>query len=281
MIREHRGGLRWLVALPSEAAPLITRFEMSLVHAAPFKVYRSGDERHWLVVSGIGKVAASGACAHLHALSGASKADAWLNVGIAGHEHAPLGTPFLAHKVTDAASDSTWYPGMTFASGIETCGVETVDEPVTEYAPATLYEMEASGYFAMAVKFSSLELSHAIKIVSDNTSDSIEGITRARVSSWVEGALPVVERVALALLALSESEHERLDAPNELDTLIGRWHFSVSEQHELRKLILRWRALVRHESLLESALMDSRDGKMFLKRLRSRLADEPAALGEL
>jgi len=281
MTEEHRGGLRWLVALPSEAAPLIGHFDMSLVHAAPFKVYRSQDQCHWLVVSGIGKVAASGACAHQHAVSGASKADAWLNVGIAGHQSAPLGKPFLAHKVTDVASKSTWYPGMTFASGMDTCELATVDQPVTDYAPDTLYEMEASGYFAMAVKFSSLELSHAIKVVSDNTSESIEGITRARVTSWVEGALPFVERVVLALLALSGSEHERIDAPEELDTLIERWRFSVSEQHELRKLTVRWRALLRHESLLESALMDSRDGKTFLKRLRSQLAEQPAAMGEL
>jgi len=275
------GSIRWVVALPAEAAPLIDYFSMSLVHAAPFKVYRSKDEVHWLVVCGIGKVAAAGAAAHLHAVSEATKADAWMNLGIAGHQSAELGTVFLVHKATDRATASTWYPLILFKSKQTTCQVETVDAPLTCYQPGYLYDMEASGYFATVTRFSTQELCHSIKVVSDNATASIDGINRKRVIGWIEGSIPLVGEVVKALLDLSSQEHERLDPPYEMGVLLERWHFSVSQRHELKKLVLRWKALNSELNLLDSDLISARDGKIFLSALREHLAALPPEQGEL
>ena len=49
----------------------------------------------------------------------------------------------------------------------------------------------------------------------------------------------------------------------------------------LKKLVLKWRALIEEEALVDSGLMNCRDGKTLLKQLRQRLAAEPPAMGEL
>ena len=278
---ERSGGLRWVVALPSEAASLISRFALKLVHGSPFKVYCSKDSRHWLVVSGMGKLAAAGACAHLHAVSSATKAEAWINVGIAGHKSASLGTTFLAHKVTDVATGSTWYPGMGIACGLESCAVHTVDRPHTDYELDTLYEMEAAGFFAMATKFSSLELSQSLKVVSDNANESITNISRERVLDWIDAALPSIEKVAEGLLALSDQEHHRLDAPRDMALILERWHLTVSQQHELRKLLVRLRALSNEGITQDAQCMAAPNAKVLLKLLRTKIELFPADMGEI
>jgi hypothetical protein len=158
--------LRFVMALPAEARPLIERFGMAAAGDGPFPVYRGEDA--WLVVSGHGKAAAAAATAYLHLFSGGALGCAWLNVGLGGHGQLPVGEGVVAHKISDAASGASWYPQLVIDSPSPTAPVLTVERVEEEYAPPWIYESEAAGFFPTACRFSVAELVHCYKVVSDN-----------------------------------------------------------------------------------------------------------------
>ena len=96
-----------VVALQAEAAPLVDRFALKSLNGHPYRLYAGADPH--LITSGVGKLASASAVAYLRARIGQTPA-AWLNVGIAGHARAPLGTALLAHKIHDVGSSKSYYP---------------------------------------------------------------------------------------------------------------------------------------------------------------------------
>jgi adenosylhomocysteine nucleosidase len=167
--------LRFVVALPAEARPLVERFGMAAVSEAPFPVYRGEDrgEQAWLIVSGPGKAAAGAATAYLHLAAGSAPGRVWLNVGLGGHGQRRLGEGVVAHKISDAASGGAWYPQLVVDSPSPTAPVLCVERMEEEYEPPWVYESEAAGFFPTACRFSVAELVHCYKVISDNPDASL------------------------------------------------------------------------------------------------------------
>jgi adenosylhomocysteine nucleosidase len=158
--------LRFVVALQAEARPLVERFGMGVASEAPYPVYR-GDSG-WLIVSGQGKAASAAATAYLHVIAGGAPGCAWLNVGLGGHGRRTLGEGVLAHKITDAAGGTSWYPQLVADVPCPTVPVLTVERVEEDYSEPWVYESEAAGFFPTACRFSVAELVHAYKVISDN-----------------------------------------------------------------------------------------------------------------
>lgn len=252
--------LRIVVALEAEARPLAAALGLSRdPEVQPFKLYRGEDAA--LIVSGPGKLAAAAATAYLHLAAGGEPHAAWLNVGIAGCGERAVGEAALAHKVRDQASGEQWYPPLVFEPPCATGEVLTVDAVERGYAGAWLYEMEASGFLTAATRFASGELTHCLKVVSDNCETPPEGLSAAVVGGLIEGALGSVVQLATACRALA-AELRMLEAdPSELGGLLARWHFTVSERRQLRRLLRRAHALVPAVSLPEAELAGLKRGK--------------------
>ncbi len=189
--------LRFVVALEAEARPIVERFRLARdADDRSFKVFRG--EQRVLIVSGVGKVAAAAATAHLSATCGGERDAVWLNVGVAGHGTRAVGEAVLAHKILDRASGRAWYPpqlftGRAFPAPFATDQVTTVDRPELEYTEPGAFDMEASGFYATACRFASAELVHCLKVVSDGPAAPVEKVTAEGVRGLIERVLPVVE----------------------------------------------------------------------------------------
>lgn len=185
-----------IVALPAEARPLIQRFGLKPPqNSCAFPIYAGEAIR--LIRSGPGKTAARTAVEQLRASF--SEPDAWLNLGIAGHPYHPLGTPLLAHKITDRETGQSWKIAFPFPLPCETTELITVDHPEKTYAASCAYDMEASGFIAAARRAARTDQVHCLKIVSDNPRSGYRQISGKKVEDLVEQNLELIDRLVRTL----------------------------------------------------------------------------------
>ena len=158
---------------------------------------------------------------------------AWLNIGIAGHAHHAIGSAFIAHRITDSATGTNWYPPQIHDLPIPTENLCTVDCPEDSYPAAALYEMEASGFFPVACRFSSGELVQCFKVISDNRTQANTAVTAKLCTQLITAKLTDIEQLVNALSAMAD-DYARWHAPHPgLKQLSTRRRFTVSQQHRL------------------------------------------------
>lgn len=236
-----------VVALKAEARPLIRYYELHNRHAdSALPVYRSEDMT--LVVSGPGKEAAATATAWLQELSPENKRNAWLNIGIAGHATCTMGNGRLANRITEHATNRSWYPPQVHNLDIATGRLLTVDSPENDYNVDALYDMEAAGFYPAACRFSSSELVQCFKVVSDNRQHANTKITAKHCEQLIAGQLKTIDNL-VETLADMQKRYSSWHAPHpDLEHLVEQWHFTVSQHHQLARLLKRWTALTPGQS---------------------------------
>ena len=202
-----------------------------------------------LMVSGPGKVAAAAATALLAGNEDTPATRAWLNIGIAGHAHHAIGSAYIAHRITDSATGTNWYPPQIHDLPIPTEHLCTVDRPEDSYPAAALYEMEASGFFPIACRFSSGELVQCFKVISDNRTQTSTAVTAKLCTQLITARLADIEQLVNALSGMADDYTTWHAPPPGLEELSGRWHFTVSQQHQLARLARRWKALTADQPL--------------------------------
>ncbi len=231
-----------IVALPAEARPLITHYSLrNEQDSTAFPLYRRADMA--LIVSGPGKVSAAAATAVLAGCCDTKGQAAWLNIGIAGHARHGTGTGRIAHRITDRATGNSWYPPQTLGLSAPTDYLISVDRPENDYSENALYDMEASGFYPVACRFSTSELVQCYKIVSDNRECSTRAVTAKLCAQLVTQKLDEIDQLVNALDTLAQ-EYRAWHTPHAvLEQLTGQWHFTVSQQHQLAQLVRRWQVL--------------------------------------
>jgi nucleoside phosphorylase len=273
--------LRFVVALQAEARPLADLFGLQAVEeGGPFRVFRGAEG--WLIVSGLGKAAAAAATAYLHLLAGGGSGCAWLNVGVGGHSRRAVGEMVLAHKISDLGSGVSWYPQLVLDAPCPTAPLLTVERVEEEYSPPWVYEMEAAGFFPTACRFSTAELVHALKVVSDNPEATL---SRRKSSSFVqeliERNLPEIESFAHGLAALARDLAVLATDPPGYAEALASCRFTVAEQRRLRRLLQRLAVLAPSEPATDvvgaARPVEARD---VLRLLEERLAALPVLLPE-
>jgi adenosylhomocysteine nucleosidase len=255
-------------ALPCEAKPLIDFYRLKKdTNIQRFAVY--GNNGICLTVTGIGKSAMAAGVAYTQALFSSTQIPVLLNVGIAGHKGHPIGSVFLVDKISDSDSDRRYYPPLVFTPPCATHSLQTAAKPQHSYPPVHLCDMEGSAFYETAVRFSSGELAHCLKIVSDNESSPIKAIQPAQVSLLISAQLSIIETILTTLSQLAEA----LSTPelNEFNRILNRFHFTANEQTQLKKLLSRWH-LVTGQDRLEFAGGPAKTGKEFLKLLNQSLS---------
>lgn len=267
-----------LTALACEANPIIQHYHLrksALAHSFP--VYR--NENISLIISGMGKFAAATAVGYLQALSnpavnaelGLSAPHCWLNVGIAGHKTLELGTAVLAHRVSDAAEFQRFYPCFTFDLPCMSTNVVSVEQAETAYGLDAAYDMEALGFYAAASRFSSSELIHCLKIISDNQSTSHKHITKYVGEELVGNQLLVIESLLHEFDKIRRSAAVKIVPPEEYQSLTERFRFTVTQQNQLQRLLQRWH-LLEHARVTERLpIQDFKNAKQVLLALESHL----------
>lgn len=267
--------LRFVVALQAEARPLIERYGLARdPRSDAFPWFQqagtsAGDTA--LIVSGPGKTAAAAATAYLHLRTGGERHAVWINAGVAGHGSRAVGEAVIAHTIVDRASGAAWYPPHVFPLPVEADRVTTVDTVERRFQGDGAFEMEASGFYPTACRFSTSELVHSFKIVSDGPGDVPERLTPRRLTELVAGRIEEIAKLADASLVLSD-EMRRIDAePPELAPLVERWHFTVTQRRQLRRLLERWQTLAPQRPLPDDEWAELRRGKDVIRRLNEEL----------
>lgn len=266
-------GLCVVTALPSEARPWIDHYRLSPVQGSPLRLYRGNGVA--LVVSGIGASACTAATGFLAGVIGSSGPCVWLNVGIAGHADFPRGEAVVVAKSDDAAGRGAYYPSLPVRTALPRAECITVDKVETDYATKALYDMECSGFFAAASRFAILDLVHSVKVVSDNPGQGVEDLDRHMVTSLIAARLrSILDGLVDPLLALARELHEETAAVD-LSPFTTRWHFSVANQHRLRRLASDWRAVHGGASPDAARFWDCESASEVMARMRRDIDAAP------
>jgi len=254
-------------ALTCEAKPLIDFFHLKKDTTIQcFAVYANNNI--CLTVTGIGKTAMAAGVAYTQALFSLVQNPVLLNIGIAGHKEHLIGCVFLIDKITDNDSGRHYYPPLVFTPPCPTNSLQTSSKPQLTYLPTQLCDMEASAFYETATRFTSGELIQCLKIVSDNESSPVHNIQANLVSLLISAQLSTIESILTKLTQLAEL----LSPPesNEFNQLLDKYHFTVNEQIQLKKLLSRWR-LVKSQNGIEFVYDTAKNGKDFLKLLNQCL----------
>ncbi len=227
-------------ALACEAKAFITQFELKkdLSHH-PFTIYT--NKQIVLTITGSGKIAMAAAVAYSLAVFESIENPILINAGIAGHQTAALGTLFSVHKITDTDSGKNYYPQSVIKNKGSSLALCTVSKPNKDYQDDYLYEMEASGFYEIASRFTTTELIQIFKVISDNQLIGIEAINAKKVTAWMTASIEKMTIVIEKLQALTIS----LPSPhsNDYELLQAAYYFNVNHSHQLKALLQRWNVL--------------------------------------
>lgn len=253
-------------ALACEAKPLIKAWQLPGLPSAnhPFAIYANRDKV--VVVTGIGKITMAGAVCYTLALFNNPPSPILINLGIAGHSKTAIGTLCLSHKIIDKESGRCFYPQIPFSTSCTSYSVWTNSQPDNSYKNDVLYEMEAAGFYEMAVKFSSSELIHALKIVSDNKQSPLSNIQGSLVEEWVAKHLATIDGIVAQLFKLRQN---CLTSENALyQQLVNEFHFTVSRAVKLKLLLQKWQVLKEKETLAwrEAGLKNAKEVLSWLEK---------------
>jgi adenosylhomocysteine nucleosidase len=249
-----------LVAHLLEAKPLMKQFGLLKVFSegdAPIpgltQTYKNKDGMV-LLVTGMGKSAMTQGVKALHRWQLESLeyepelATIWINIGIAGHRTARLGSGYLAHKIVDQETGDCCYPGMLI-EGFETREVCTVNEPETIYPRLVLYDMESAAFYRAASAYASSEFIQCFKIISDNLVTPVERFKSQNVFDLIANHGENIAKLFKLLLNLADEFDIAYGLPEEYKDLQRNYSLSVSYQHQILRLCQRYYALSKKHEL--------------------------------
>ena len=194
--------LIWVCALHCEAKPVIDYYRLKKSHDdSAFDLYQ-GDNMAG-IISGTGKIASASATAWVAARFQACAPIAWINLGIAGAAEHATGSIFLVNKVIDDDTGRIYYPVTITRSKLATSSCVSLNQPGYDYDQAHLFDMEASGFFNSALRFSTAEMVQSIKVISDNQFEPCAR-NRQQVSDLIQQHIKSIDEQAVALLQISD-----------------------------------------------------------------------------
>lgn len=258
-------------ALPAEARSLIDFYKLKQVVEKPFRVYQADGV--CLVVSGIGKTNTSAALGFLYGRFGVDNA-VWLNVGICGAKGAEIGTSYVVNKAVEVSTGESLFPPQIVEGTLKTSSLYTVDSPETNYSQAGLYDMEAYTFLQIASRFSTSELVHSFKVVSDNSNSGLMHIDKSFVVGLLADKVVDINELLCSLEVLAGSLSYEVASPDEINDILSKWRFSVTQEKQLRQVLRRIKALTgSHSSGVDlSSMKSSRDVLAFLVNRADQLS---------
>lgn len=263
-----------ICALNCEAEPLRAYYRLKQgTESGLFKTYSNPDARITLTVSGTGKINAAAATSYTHEYYHALKSDAWLNIGIAGHQSLDIGQAVLAHKIIDISSNTTWYPQIIFSTPCPSSTLKTLDKPSSEYEEH-LFDMEAAGFFAIASRVTTCEIVHVLKIISDNKSYPASKLDKAVVLGLIANQIDTIDSIIDSLQQLSRELAAVFSPPREYHACLEHWHFTWYERRTLHYLLIRWQVLFPGTSILKR-IGNISDGRQFIQLVQEKLDNTP------
>ncbi len=121
------------------------------------------------------------------------KNNIWVNFGIAGHIAHNIGKIFLINKIIDRETNTNYFPHIIKNCNLNQNSCMTYSKQNFIYTN-DLSDMEASGFFMSAEKYSTKEMISSIKIISDNKKERIDFSDKKKVYEIIK---PKVKQISL------------------------------------------------------------------------------------
>ena len=198
-------------AMYCEAVMLINYYNLKKIEYNAFQIYEDADKTMLVVISGVGKNAASTAIGTIAGKYSIDKSDYIINFGSAAGNKAGIGKLFIGNKLVDAESGRTFYPDMLIASEIESVTIRTSDDIMTDMRDkqCVVYDMEASAIYQAANHFIGPHQMSFIKLVSDDGNSS-HSITREDIEKLIlqrqDEIIEYIDMVVINQNRMSEEE---------------------------------------------------------------------------
>lgn len=193
--------LIWVCALHCEAKPVIDYYRLSKSSRhGGFDLFRNDGMQ--CVISGIGKENAAAATAWTAGLNRNTGSMCWLNLGIAGGGGKTIGDIYVMNKITDSQTGRSYYPQPLTDSNLATASCISLEKSGSDYHSRDCYDMEASAYFATAIRFSRAELVHCLKVISDNEEQPAV-TSKSLISDLINAQWAEIDNYARHLMELS------------------------------------------------------------------------------
>ena len=200
-----------------------------------FQIYF--NDKFSLTVSGIGKInSAISVCTTYHEL-GKVKNNCWINIGIAGHSYSIIGELFIVNKITDNTSLKNYYPYSPNINKINQLSCTTYDKVDSKYSDS-LSDMELSGFYQTANKYSYRELIHSLKIVSDNRQNPFNYDEKDKIEKMFEAKKKYFDIFFEKVLSIwSENFTDQKEINFKIEGLLSKIKTTKSEYEQIKKLL--------------------------------------------
>ena len=262
-----KSAMRWVTALKPEAQPIIDALGLRrFAKCKKYPIYTDKSEENWLIISGVGQTNVVKAVEYLYQESDAPPWSGWINLGIAGSGLDDYGRMYLVDKISSEIAANSLFPGVAISSDLPRSGLFTVRKPRTDYEGQELIDMEGYCFYKSVNRFCCRELIVVLKVVSDGSNANIKALNSRKIKELILGNLEKVLVTASHLSELSNFEAKRLTAPDEYEIVLAKWHFTVSQEYQLKNLIYRWHSCF-PDKLLISHISHCKNAQSVLKHL--------------
>jgi len=268
--------VNFVIALSAEAQAIIRFYKLKRNHeVSAFEIYQNKNIN--LIITGMGKLNSAVASGYLAGSNPPGGVKIWLNVGIAGGGKAEIGEIFLANRIVDAETEKRNYPSICFHTKLPQAGIITLNGPGQNYDANNLFDMEAAGFYTAASRFSSTELVHCLKIVSDNHEQGVSEVNYQTTDRLIEKNMHEIDLVVALLLRLAEKIVPQEKVQSVMGSLTARYRFSVTQQNLLIKLLQSWFALECNSDFPVAEFSNFRDSSSCLTELENRIRYMPVS----
>jgi nucleoside phosphorylase len=192
-----------ICALKCEARPLIQHYDLKHNgNTELFNSYLSIGNELTLTITGPGMANAAAGTCYAHDHFNTRSTDAWLNIGVAGHQSIDVGQAVLARLIQKTGTDQVWSPQIEFKPPCQTAELLTLEKPCNNYADR-MYDMEAAGFYTAASRYATKGLIHSLKIISDNAAHPAQELSASCVEGLICDRIETVDRLLNELRTLS------------------------------------------------------------------------------
>ena len=229
-----------------------------------FQIYF--NEKFSLTISGIGKInSAISVCTTYHEL-GKIKNNCWINIGIAGHSSSIVGELFIVNKIIDSTSLKNYFPYSPNVSKISQLSCTTYEKVDSKYSNS-LSDMELSGFYQTANKYSYRELIHSLKIVSDNRQNPFNYEEKNKIEKLFEAKKKYFDIFFEKVLKIwSENVTDQKQINLKIESLLSKIKTTKSEYEQLKRIL---KLIFLKKKKFETSLFQSRtDTKIILSTLK-------------
>ncbi len=266
-----------MTALAAESRVFIDAYKLRHLPIRGLRLY--GSEYCLLLQTGVGKLKAAAATAAL--LQVRPDISCIVNAGIAGGTD-QIGSVYLAHRVQDRATGMSWYPHLPLqrqVPDLATIEVQTMDKPCSTYHQGILFDMESSGIFSAASVYLSTDAMQCVKVISDNSDQSMSAVNSANCTQLMNHTVPVITQLQQWHAAKQTDNEFLAGIDTAVNALVTRVHHTTNDTLQLRRLLQQLTSVTKTVPSTVD-LIELSSAKLIKQQLQEALKNAPLTYGQ-